>query len=63
MAQQFESLLEVLNGTAPPPATNFLHVVGQSLDRSHIEDLSTAVEGSSFSGGFRVKGGSRVIPR
>lgn len=59
MAPNVESLIAVLNSTAPPPATNCLSMVG-SLELPLIARLATALQSSSFAGGIRLEGECRV---
>lgn len=55
MAPNFESLIAVVNSTAPPPPTNFMSVAG-SLDMPQIVSLSNSLRHSSFAGGMRLEG-------
>lgn len=57
----FEHLLDILNGAVPAPHTKFVSFRGQ-LNPQQVEQLGSALKGSTVPGGVRLKGEQLVAP-
>ena len=55
MTAPLTDLLAVLRGSSPAPVSNFLSFAG-GLHLQDINNIATALSGSSFTGGLRLKG-------
>lgn len=49
------NLINILNGSAPPPVTRFLSFSGE-LTPQQVQALADAIQGTSVQLGFRLKG-------